>query len=149
MDPIEAQAALDSMTAAQREFAASGPKYPLWRHVAFAAVMGAIVLSQGFGPPLQILLFVFAMAAVAWIVADDRRRYGVFVSGYRKGRTLGVTLVMVVLLLAAMGAEIHARINDLSLAVKLGIAGGAFVVALAASLLWTRIYDRELQDGAA
>ena len=36
MDPIEAQAALDSMTAAQREFAASGPKYPLWRHVAFA-----------------------------------------------------------------------------------------------------------------
>ena len=56
---------------------------------------------------------------------------------------------MVVLLLGAMGAEIYARVNDLSLAVKLGIAGGAFVVALAASLLWTRIYDRELQDGAA
>ena len=29
------------------------------------------------------------------IIADDRRRYGVFVSGYRKGRTLGVTLLMV------------------------------------------------------
>lgn len=149
MDPIEAQAALDSMTAAQREFAASGPKYPLWRHIAFAAVMGAIVLSQGFGPPLQVVLFVFAMAAVAWIVADDRRRYGLFVSGYRKGRTLPLTLVMVALLLGAMGAEIYARINGLSLAVKFGIAGGAFVVALAASLLWTRIYDRELRDGAA
>lgn len=149
MDPIEAQAALDSMTAAQREFAASGPKYPLWRHAAFAAVMGAIVLSQGFGPPLQILLFVFAMAAVAWLVADDRRRYGLFVSGYRKGRTLPLTLVMVALLLGAMGAEIYARINELSLAVKFGIAGGAFAIALTASLLWTRIYERELRDGAA
>ncbi|MBU0825744.1 MAG: hypothetical protein KKA44_05410 [Alphaproteobacteria bacterium] len=149
MDPIEAQAALDSMNAAQREFAASGPKYPLWRHAAFAAVMAAVVLSQGFGPPLQILLFVFAMAAVAWLVVDDRRRYGVFVSGYRKGRTLPLTLALVALLLGTMGAEIYARVNDLSLAVKLGIAGGAFVVALAASLLWTRIYDRELQDGAA
>ena len=149
MDPIEAQAALDSMAAAQREFAASGPKYPLWRHVAFAAVIGAIVLSQGFGPPLQILLFVLAMAAVAWLVVDDRQRYGVFVSGYRKGRTLGVTLALVALVLGAMSAEIHARVNDLSLAVKWGIAAGAFVVALADSLLWTRIYDRELQLGAA
>lgn len=149
MDPIEAQAALDSMNAAQREFATSGPKYPLWRHVAFAAVMGAIVLSQAFGPPLQIILFVFAMAAVAWIVTDDRRRYGVFVSGYRRGRTLSVTLLMVLLLLGTMGAEIHARLNDQSLAVKLGIAGSAFVIALVASLLWTRIYDRELQDGSA
>lgn len=148
MDPIEAQAALDSMAAAQREFAASGPKYPLWRHAAFAAVMGAIALSQGFGPPLQILLFVFAMAAVAWLVVDDRRRYGLFVSGYRKGRTLPLTLLMVALLLGAMGAEIYARINELSLAVKFAIAGGAFAIALTASLLWTRIYDRELQDGA-
>lgn len=147
MNPFEAKAALDSMTEAQRALARSGPKYPLWRHAAFAAVMAALVLGQGFGQPWQLLLLVFPMAAVAWLVADDRKRYGVFVNGYRKGRTLPVTLTLVALMLAAMGGEIYARFNDLALVVKFGIAGFAFAVALAMSLWWTRVYDRELLGG--
>jgi uncharacterized membrane protein YjjP (DUF1212 family) len=149
MNPIEAQAALDSMAEAQRELARSVPKYPLWRHAAFAAVMAALVLGQGFGQPWQVLLLVFPMAAVAWLVADDRKRYGVFVNGYRKGRTLPVTLTLVALMLGAMGGEIYARINDLGVAVKLAIAAFAFAVALVMSLWWTRIYDRELLGGDA
>lgn len=147
MNPMEAQAALDSMAEAQRELAESGPKYPLWRHAAFAAVMATLVLGQGFDQPWQLLMLVFPMAAVAWLVADDRKRYGVFVNGYRKGRTLPVTLALVALMLGAMGGEIYARFNDVGLGVKLGIAGFAFVVALLMSLWWTRIYDRELLDG--
>jgi hypothetical protein len=147
MNPIEAQAALDSMAEAQRELAHGGPQYPLWRHAAFAAVMAALVLGQGFGQPWQLLLLVFPMAAVAWLVADDRKRYGVFVNGYRKGRTLPVTLALVALMLATMGGEIYARFNGLALGVKFGIAGFAFVVALAMSLWWTRFYDRELLGG--
>ena len=148
MNPIEAQAALDSMAEARRELARSGPKYPLWRHAAFAAVMAALVLGQGFGQPWSLLLMVFPMAAVAWLVTDDRKRYGVFVNGYRKGRTLPLTLTLVVLMLGAMGGEIYARSYGLGLLVKFGIAGFAFVVALAMSLWWTRIYDRELLKGA-
>lgn len=148
MNPIEAQAALDSMAEARRELARSGPKYPLWRHAAFAAVMAALVLGQGFGLPGQLPFLVLPLAAIAWIVADDRKRYGVFVNGYRKGRTLPVTLLLLALMLGAMGGEIYARFNDLGLDVKLGIAGFAFVVALAMSLWWTRVYDRELLKGA-
>ena len=148
MNPIEARAALDSMKAAERELALSGPEYPLWRHAAFAAVMAAIVLSQGFAQPWQALLFVPAMAGVAWLVVDDRKRYGLFVNGYRKGRTLPLTLALVGLAIAAMGGELYARFHDLGVAVKLGIAGGTFVAVLAGSLWWTRIYDRELLDGA-
>jgi hypothetical protein len=148
MNPIEAQAALDSMAEARRELALSGPKYPLWRHAAFAAVMAALVLGQGFGQPWSLLLMVFPMAAVAWLVTDDRKRYGVFVNGYRKGRTLPLTLTLVALMLGAMGAEIYARSYGLGLLVKFGIAGFAFVVALAMSLWWTRVYDRELLKGA-
>jgi hypothetical protein len=147
MNPMEAQAALNSMAEAEAELARSGPTYPLWRHAAFAAVMAALVLGQGFGQPWSLLLLVFPMAAVAWLVADDRKRYGVFVNGYRKGRTLPVTLTLVALMLGAMGGEIYARSYDLGLLVKFGIAGFAFVVALAMSLWWTRIYDRELLGG--
>lgn len=149
MNPIEARAALDSMAEAQRELARSGPKYPLWRHAAFAAVMAALVLGQGLGLPAQLPLLVAPLAAIAWLVADDRKRYGVFVNGYRKGRTLPVTLMLVALMLGAMGGELYARFNDFGLGVKLGIAAFAFVVALAMSLWWTRIYDRELLDGGA
>lgn len=148
MDPNEARTALDSMKAAERDLALSGPKYPLWRHAAFAAVMATLVLGQGFAAPLQILFIVFPLLAIALLVHDDRKRYGMFVNGYRKGRTLPLTLVLVALMLGAMGAEIYARFNDLGIGVKLGIAGFAFVVALAMSLLWTRVYDRELLDGA-
>ena len=149
MNPIEAQAALDSMAEARRELARSGPTYPLWRHAAFAAVMATLVLGQGFGQPWQILMLIFPMAAVAWLVTDDRKRYGVFVNGYRRGRTLPLTLVLVALMIGAMAGEIYARANGLGLGVKLGIAGFAFVVALAMSLWWTRVYDRELLDGGA
>lgn len=147
MDPIEARAALDDIDAARRDLAKSGPEYPLWRHAAFGAVMGGTVLSQGFGQPWQVMMFVFAMAGLAWLVTDDRKRYGVFVSGYRKGRTLPLTLALVALTFLALGAEIYARINNLSLTVKLGIGGGAFLVAFVSSIWWTRIYDRELLDG--
>lgn len=149
MDPMEAQAALDSMAEAQAELARSGPQYPLWRHAAFAAVMAALVLGQGFGFPWQLPLLIVPLVAIALLVADDRRRYGVFVNGYRKGRTLPVTLLLLALMLGAMGGEIYARFNDLGLGVKFGIAGFAFFVALAMSLWWTRVYDRELLGGDA
>lgn len=148
MNPMEAQAALDSMADAQGALARSGPKYPLWRHAAFAAVMAALVLGQGFGQPWSLLLLVFPMAAVAWLVTDDRKRYGLFVNGYRKGRTLPVTILLLVLMVGAMVGEVYARSHNLGLLVKFGIAGFAFALALAMSLWWTRIYDRELLDGA-
>jgi Ca2+/H+ antiporter len=142
MNREEARAALDDMTDATRKLA-------LWRHAAFGAIIGAIVLSQGFAMPLGTVLFVFAMAGLAAITVDERRRYGVFVSGYRKGRTLPLTLLFVALMLATIAAEFHARTTGMSLAVKLGIAAGAFVLGFGFSLIWTRIYRRELLEDAA
>jgi hypothetical protein len=149
MNPIEARAALDGMNDAQRELALKATQCPPWRHAAFAAIMAVLVLAQGFAPPVQMPMFVLAMAAVAWLVTDDRRRYGLFVNGYRKGRTLPVTLALLGAMLATMAGEIHARLAGLSLATKLGLAGVAFAVALAASIAWSRIYRRELLEGAA
>lgn len=148
MNPIEARAALDNIDAAQRELALKNTQYPLWRHAAFGAVMGALVLSPGLALPYQMALLAIASAGVAWLAADDRRRYGVFINGYRKGRTLPLTLAMVAALLLAVGGEIYARVEGLQLAIKLGVAGFAFVVAMGASLWWTRIYRRELLNGA-
>ena len=148
MNPIEARAALDSVDAVQRDLALKATFCPPWRHAAFGAIMATLVFSQAMTMPLQAALFVVAMAAVAILVADDRRRYGLFVNGYRKGRTLPLTLGLLGVMLVTMFAEIHARTAGLSLATKLGIAGVAFVVAVAVSVAWNRIYRRELMKGA-
>lgn len=149
MNHDEARSALEGIGHVQREFALNGPKYPLWRHAAFGLVMGMLVLGQGFDLPLKMALFAVAMAGCAWLVTDDRRRYGVFVNGYRKGRTLPLTLAMLVAVLAAMGAEIHAHAAGWPLAPKLTIAAFAFAAATVGSIVWTRIYQRELLESEA
>ncbi|SNS86854.1 hypothetical protein [Sphingopyxis indica] len=149
MNPMEARAALDGIDDAQRALALKATYCPPWRHVAFGTIMATLILGLGLGSPWQGLLLLGAMLAVVLLVADDRRRYGLFVNGYRKGATLPVTLALLGALLAAMFGEIHAREAGLSLATKFGIAGIAFVIAVAASVVWSRVYRRELLKGDA
>ena len=149
MNPIEARAALDGIDDAQRALALKATYCAPWRHAAFGAIMAALVLGQGFGAMAMLPIFGAAMLAVVLLVADDRRRYGLFVNGYRKGATLPVTLALLGALLAAMFGEIHAREAGLSLATKFGIAGIAFLVAVAASVVWSRVYRRELMQDRA
>lgn len=144
MNPIEARAALDGIDEAQRALALKATYCPPWRHVAFGAILGALVLGQGFGVRVMLPIFGAAMLAVVLLVTDDRRRYGLFVNGYRKGATLPVTLALLGAMLATMFGEIHAREAGLSLGTKFGIAGIAFVFAVAASVVWSRVYRREL-----
>ena len=147
MDRMEAKAALEDVSAAERRLAEVGAPYPLWRHAAFGAVMGGLVMSQGLAMPWGTLLFVAAMGSVAWLTIDDRRRYGVFVSGYRMGKTLPLTLALLVATVGGMFLMIRARTAGEGLDVRAAIAGAVFLVAFGASLWWTRIYTRELQEG--
>lgn len=149
MNPIEARAALDGIDDVQRALALKATHCPPWRHAAFGLVMALLVLGQGFGLAVQMPLLAFAMLGVVLLVTDDRRRYGVFINGYRKGRTRLVSVALVIAMLVVMGGEIHARVAGLSLATKLGLAGVAFAVAVGASVAWSRVYRRELTGGGA
>jgi hypothetical protein len=148
MDRDVARAALEGMDAAKRELARTAANCPPWRHAAFGLMMAMLVGGLGFGPAIQMPLVALAMAAVALLVADDRRRYGLFVNGYRRGRTLPVTLALLGAMIVLGAAEIHARIADLSPATKLGIAAIAFVIAVIASVAFARVYRRELEGDA-
>ena len=87
MNPIEARAALDSIDDVQRDLALKATYCPPWRHAAFGAAMALLVLGQGFDIAIMAPLFAVAMLAVVLLVADYRRRYGLFINGYRKGRS--------------------------------------------------------------
>ncbi|MBV2149818.1 hypothetical protein KRZ98_16350 [Sphingobium sp. AS12] len=147
-DPEDARAALDDIADMRRELALKATDCPFWRHAVFAAITAVLVLASGLEWLPQAALSIAGLAGVAWVAADDRRRYGMFINGYRKGLTLPVTMALLAAMLGAVAFEYYARFTGLSLAVKLGIAAIAFLVALEASYAWNRAYCRELLGDA-
>ncbi|MDR7256323.1 FtsH-binding integral membrane protein [Sphingomonas sp. BE270] len=144
----DARAALDGIADMRRELALKATDCPFWRHGVFAAITAVLVLASGLELLPQAVLSIAGLAGVAWVAADDRRRYGMFINGYRKGRTLPITIALLAAMLGAVAFEYNARSTGLSLTVKLGIAAIAFLVALEASYAWNRAYRRELLESA-
>jgi hypothetical protein len=147
MSPAEARAALDSTAAARAQIAALG-LCPPWRHAAFGAVMGLLVGGLGFPLGIQVASMVIAMAGVALIAAYDRKRYGVFINGYRRGATRPVVAVLLLAVLALMAVQIHFREHAAAPWVPFAVGGAAFVVAVAGSVWWSRVFRREMERGA-
>lgn len=147
MSPAEARAALDSAGAARAHLAALG-MCPPWRHAAFGAVMALLVGGVGFELQVQTACTVLALAGVAVIASYDRRRYGVFINGYRRGATLKVSIGLVIAMLAMIVLQISLRDRHASTAVHLWIALAAFGIGTYGSVIWGRVFRREMERGA-
>lgn len=147
MDRAEARAALDAIDGARSKLADVG-FCPPWRHAVFGAILGAMVLAVGVGGAAQVALTVSALAGVAIVVTYDRRRYGVFINGYRRGPTLKVTLALLAVTMVLFVGEIHAREVGMTLASKLGLAAAEAIIAIAASVKFARVLRAELTGRA-
>ena len=145
MDSNEAAAALAGIGGAEHRLADQIGDCPPWRHAAFGAVMAMLVGGAGLPLVWQTTAMVLGMALVALIVRDDRRRYGVFVNGYRRGKTLPLTLLLLGGILLLLFAQVHAREAGLSAWTKAGIAALAFIYAVAGSAIWQRVFVAELR----
>lgn len=143
MDEQEAANALQAMRVTRSRMARRA-QWSLGRHAAFGAVMGALVASYAL-PGGWPMLGVAGCVLASWaIVAGDRRRDGFFVNGYRRGRTRGLTFALLALALAALAAAIALRAKGLAWA-PLVIGGALTVLGTAASVVWERVYRRELE----
>ena len=140
----DAAAALAAMKES-RERLARAVDCPPQRHVAFAGLLGALVAVQAAPVAITLVLEGLLMVGVALIVAWDRRRTGMFINGYRAGRTIYVTLAVLVFTLAVLGLTMWLK-EDRGL-MWAPLAGGAVValVGYFASSIWQRIYLRELR----
>jgi hypothetical protein len=147
MDRNEAMSALGAIDGAQAALARAAD-CPPWRHAVFGGVMGVIILSGGIAPPLSFALLGIAFAGIAAIVVSDRRRMGMFINGYRKGATRPLTFVMLGVMLVLAFGEFHAREAGLSMMTRVALAVIAAAVATAMSVMWQRIFRREMGLGA-
>lgn len=145
MDSREAAAALAGVSGAEQRLADQVGERSPGRHAAFGMVMALLIGGLAFPLPLQTASVAAAMGLVAVIVQYDRRRYGVFINGYRRGRTLPLTLAMLAGMLVLMVAEIYARREGLGDGLKVAIVAAAFALATAGSVAWKRVFLRELK----
>ncbi len=138
--PEEAQAALASLEQSRARLARE-MEVPFLRHLAFAAIVAIMVLAVG----LRALqgLAPLGVVGLVLLIQWDRRRYGVFINGYRRGATLPLTLGLFLFMVAAMSASLWGREHGHPW-IGFASAGASFLVALGASYGWHAIYRREM-----
>lgn len=146
MDDQQARDALASIAAAQSQLAKT-QTFPLWRHAALGVVSALLIAAIAAPQSYFALFYIPSMAGIVWLVRYDRRTTGTFVNGWRWGRTLPVSLVLLALLLGLVFFAHRTRADGaFSSEGLLAIAAG-FVLGTVFSMVWQRVYIEELRQG--
>lgn len=143
MDEAEAARSLEMMRA-KRGALAERAKWSSARHAAVGLLLGGLIAGYALPGPWPVIVAGACMAGTAMVVARDRRRDGFFVSGYRPGRTRWVTFVMLLVGLAALVGAIALKTRYGLAWAPLAIGSGMAVFATITSIVWERVYRREL-----
>lgn len=117
---------------------------PPWRHALFGVLAGAYVAGPAAGYPGLLYVCVGVIVAATLIVRADRRRMGVFVNGYRRGKTLPRTFALVggligLCMLGLWEKEAHG-LDWFPIAAGLVTAPAAMI----GSMGWERTFRREM-----
>ena len=143
MDHSEALSALDAKRAAESQIARAAT-CPPWRHAVFGLMMGGLIASFAFEFAIRTAILVIVLACIPIIIRSDRKRMGMFINGYRRGKTRLVTFGILALWLPLYGISVHYSLdrNNHQMPLLLGLIG--FAIGTAGSVLWQRVFVREM-----
>lgn len=130
---------------ASRERLLAQARWSWGRHAAFGGIMAALVGAQALPTLGQLVVTALVLLAIAAVVQSDRARKGVWINGWRSGRTRPYTLAMALLSVGAIlvGAWLN-RSYGLWQA-PLALCAAIFLMGTLGSKQWERIYRRELE----
>jgi hypothetical protein len=145
MNPSEAAEALAALQTSRERLAAAA-SCPPERHLAFAVIMGSLVACQAAPPLWTIGIEVLLIGAGVLVFLWDRRRTGMFINGYRAGRTRPLTFLLlgVTIIFLTLGIWLKHGLGLTWGPIACGLAVAVFSYGLSAA--WQRIYKRELQE---
>ena len=126
---------------------ASLPLCPPLRHAAFAATMAALVAVPIFSLQMRFIALAFIFASIFLIVRWDKRRLGVFINGYRRGKTRMVTFPLLALILGLYFTSYYVSLSHRKPVIILALAATAFLICYLGSTLWQRVFVSELNAG--
>ncbi|MGZ2411989.1 putative membrane protein [Sphingomonas sp. F9_3S_D5_B_2] len=143
MDHSEALSALDAKRAAEAQMARAA-NCPPWRHAVFGLMMGGLIASFAFEFAIRTAILVLVLACIPLIIRSDRKRMGMFINGYRRGKTRVVTFGLLALWVPLYALSVHYSLsrNDHQMPLLLGLIG--FAIGTAGSVLWQRVFVREM-----
>lgn len=148
MNNLDAAAALASVQRTEERLAERA-RWPLSRHAMFGLMEGLIV--GGLAQPIAIsgAMTACGMALLVACVMQDRRRHGMFISGWQGRSTRPLMVALFVFLAAGVAAALVLRNGET--VEPLGFALGALiaVVCTLASLRWEKLYRTELNAGGS
>jgi uncharacterized membrane protein len=143
METFEALSALDAKRQAEAQIARAA-NCPPWRHAVFGAMMGALIASFAFEFVLRTAILVIVLVCIPIIVRSDRKRMGMFINGYRRGKTRWVAFGILAIWLALYGVSVHYALDRGNHAVPLVLGLAGFAIGTAGSVLWQRVFVREM-----
>jgi len=146
-DALSASQALEEARAARVQVAAR-LDCPAHMHALVALLMAVMVASQSLPEPLNLFAIAPSLCALVLLVAYQRRRFGFFVNGYRRGRTRWVAISLLLFVEAVLFGSIWLK-ESWRLAL-VPLAGGVvvFPVTLFASYRWQAAYKADLAQAA-
>jgi len=143
MENFEAASALDAKRAAEAQMARAA-NCPPWRHAVFGLLMGALVASPAFDTVPRFAILALILACIPVIIHSDRKRMGMFINGYRRGKTLLVTIPLLLVELSLYFVSVVRGLDhhDHTTPLLLGVV--AIAIGIGGSLLWQRVFVREM-----
>lgn len=143
METFEARSALEAKQYAEAQMARAAT-CPPWRHAVFGLLMGGLVASPAFDTPIRFAILGAILCSIPLIIRSDRKRMGMFISGYRRGKTRLVAFGVLAVELSLYAVSVYYGLDrhDHLMPLLLGLAG--VLIGIAGSLLWQRVFVREM-----
>jgi hypothetical protein len=117
---------------------------PPLRHAAFGAIVAALVSMPALSLHLRFVALVLIFAAIFLVAQWDKRRLGVFINGYRRGKTRMVAIPMLVVILGLYYTSYYLSTLNKSPWINFALGAVAFVVSYVGSMIWQRVFVSEL-----
>ena len=143
---IDAQYALKALEDARTAQAGLAERVncPPHMRVAFGLIMGALIAAQAAPSSVAIGVTAACLGAVVLMIRAIRRRTGIFVNGYRRGRTRWVALGLLAIVESALAFSLWLKLAHHLVWAPLAAGAAVTVIAIAASFLWQAAYRADL-----
>ncbi len=142
-DSAEAADALSAMRDSQARLAKAAA-CPPERHLTFAGLMGVCVAAPAAPYWAMLGLEALLLVAVVFVIRWDRRRTGMFVNSYRRGRTRPVILALLAAMIGLYATGYWLAKAQGVFWAPLALAPIAMAGAYYGGVWWQRVYTREL-----
>ncbi len=138
---------LAEVDAAQADMAQRA-KAPTWYHPALGLLIGGLIAVQGQPTPVMLGFYAAYIAGLALLMRAYKRHTGLWINGYRAGRTRWVAIGLAAL--GMLGALISVWLLRERGLTQAPLVFGAIVAVIVTvgGFVWEAAYRADLRDGA-